>query len=139
VRVAFKNLFAAQEIVVRLRQFAFRRPALAPDEPYGNSELLATHLADLTRLGERATDAGLQWAIVPFDVGVVTGPPISDRYSRFVAALSQRGLPVIRVDETFADHPMRDLMVNRFDAHPSAHANRLAAATVARELLSRLD
>jgi hypothetical protein len=138
LRAAIKNSFLAQELYVRWRHVRFASPsATAWNDPYRDSAVLSMHLEDLRAFGRRATSNGAKWAIVPFDIAVVTGPAAAERYQRFMEACREANLPVWSLADAFHGTSFDALRVNRLDGHPGSEANRLAAAAILPRLLGR--
>ena len=138
LRVAMANSFLAQEIYVR---WPNRRPTSAPPapDPYSDSSVLSMHLDDVSEFGRRIASEGVPWLIVPFDVSVANAPSRRQRYARFVDALSQRSLPVWSLLTAFDGRTVQELVINKYDGHPSATANRLAAMSVLGRAVQAVD
>jgi hypothetical protein len=140
MRLAIRNSFLFQELYARWRLVKYLRGSAAPRrDPYADSALVATHVADLKAFVARASDSGRVAAIVPFDITIGDNPEMMARYSRFLSAVDRAHLPVWSLADAFRGRAFRPLAVNNLDGHPNAEANRLAAAAILPRLLEALS
>ncbi len=142
--VAFENSFLFQELYVRGRAL-FRglrgedMTRLNASSPYADSAAVQRHLADISRFVEVGREAGALVAVVPFDYGAGEGGPTADRYSEFVRAGLEFGLPFIPIQAPWHEYDLKELAVNRLDVHPNELAHRLAAEDVVQRLVQRFE
>jgi GDSL-like Lipase/Acylhydrolase family len=133
--VLFVNSFLFEELYIRLRRFMPGADAQSV-QPYLEPAVLAHHLQDLSRFVALARSGGALVGIVPFDFTVHLRDEARQRYEAFVAGASAVNLPVWPAEHVFDAFRMRDLAVNRLDAHPNALANRLMATHVVAQFVT---
>jgi hypothetical protein len=133
-RILFANLFAFQELYVRLRILGYQLSA-DPESPYRQDAVLERHFQDLDRFVTLASSHGNVVAIIPFDIRVAASQSISEQYWHFVHAAQAYGLPIWPAGpEIFDTYSFKNLVVNKLDSHPNALAHQLLADYITRPL-----
>ncbi len=137
--ILFANLFAFQELYVRLRVLGYQL-SVDSESPYSQDAVLERHFEDLDRFVALASSLGTTVAIVPFDIRVAASQPISEQYYHFIRAAQAYGLPIWPAGpKVFSTYSYKDLVVNKLDSHPNAVAHQLLAAHIARPLQLALE
>src|ERR1041384_2117356 len=113
-------------------------PAAQPEHPYGDSTLVAHHLADLKRFVTLARSGGAIVGIVPVTHQARAADELARTYDGFERAMSAAGLPVWRIEGAFVSYRFADLRVDAVDSHMNATAHQLAANAVLPVILDSL-
>jgi hypothetical protein len=112
--------------------------AAQPEHPYGDSTLVAHHLADLKRFVTLARSGGAIVGIVPVTHQARAADELARTYDGFERAMSAAGLPVWRIEGAFVSYRFADLRVDAVDSHMNATAHQLAANAVLPVILDSL-
>jgi len=78
----------------------------------------------------RAAHIRLDVVVFPFFTGWGSGYRFAPAHAALAAAWKDAGVEVIDLSDAYRGIPGEDLMVNRYDAHPSARAHEIAARVI---------
>lgn len=136
--ILFRNSFFFQELylLTRLAKLRFQSSRQNQFAGYGDGRAVSQHLRDLTEFVNLASRVSATVRVVHFDFNMVQHPDLRPIYDNFIRQSLAVGIPTWTLNEVFEKYTNTVLRVNRYDGHPNAFANRIAAKRVAELILS---
>lgn len=106
---------------------------------YRDGEIWSRQAARFAELAEYCRRQRIRLDVVVYPLFGCWGPgyPFDEAHDRVREAWNAVGVRVVDLRETYRGLDAAELVANRFDAHPNAYANELAARTVLTELFPR--
>jgi hypothetical protein len=139
--ILFRNSFLFQELYLLARRANWTiQPSMEEElAPYSDSGTMSQHLRDLAEFVKIASKVTPTVRVVHFDFRMVQNRDYRPVYDNFIHQSLAAGIPTWTLNDVFEKYTNAELRLNRYDGHPNALANRIAAKRVAELILAEYN